>query len=101
MGAHSARWDVTITGGPSPLRPLRPPVLYRAPLPRTKLEAIVPDGQVTGVLEIQGRTVTDVQGGGGPQATTGMLNVPIRGYGYTPLASPPHRRRGWNWCSPG
>jgi hypothetical protein len=58
MRAHSARWDVTITGGQSPLRPLRPPVLYRAPLPRTKLEAIVPDGQVTGVLEIQGRTVT-------------------------------------------
>ena len=58
MGAHSARWDVAITGGQPPLRPLRPPVLYRAPLPRTKLEATVPDGQVTGVLEIQGRTVT-------------------------------------------
>ena len=42
MGAHSARWDVAITGGQPPLRPLRPPVLYRAPLPRTKLEATVP-----------------------------------------------------------
>jgi len=58
MGAHSARWDVAITGGQPPLRPLRPPMLYRAPLPRTKLEATVPDGQITGVLEIQGRTVT-------------------------------------------
>jgi len=58
MGTHSARWDMAITGGQPPLRPLRPPVLYRAPLPRTKLEATVPDGQVTGVLEIDGRTVT-------------------------------------------
>jgi hypothetical protein len=31
--------------------------LYRAPLPRTKLEASVPDGQVTGMIEIDGRTV--------------------------------------------
>src|SRR5215467_4264201 len=39
MGEHSANWDLAITGGQAPLRPLRPPVLYRAPLPRTKLEA--------------------------------------------------------------
>jgi hypothetical protein len=31
---------------------LRPPALYRSPLPRTKLEATVPDGQVTGLLEV-------------------------------------------------
>ena len=48
MGEHSARWDLAIAGEQPPLRPLRPPVLYRAPLPRTKLEAVVPDGQVTG-----------------------------------------------------
>jgi hypothetical protein len=58
MGAHSARWDLAITGGQPPLRPLRPPVLYRAPLPRTKLEATVPDGHLTGELEIDGRAVT-------------------------------------------
>jgi hypothetical protein len=58
MGEHRARWDLAITGGQAPLRPLRPPVLYRAPLPRTKLEATVPDGQVTGVLELDGRQVT-------------------------------------------
>ena len=57
MAGHSARWDLAITGGQPPLRPLRPPALYRAPLPRTKLEASVPDGQVTGMLEIDGRTV--------------------------------------------
>ena len=33
-------------------------LLYRAPLPRTKLEATVPDGQVTGMLQIDGRDVT-------------------------------------------
>ncbi len=58
MRGQSARWDLAITGEQPPLRPLRPPVLYRAPLPRTKLEATVPDGQVAGMLEIDGRNVT-------------------------------------------
>ena len=58
MGARTARWDLAIAGGQPPLRPLRPPVLYRAPLPRTKLEASVPDGQVTGLLDIDGRGVS-------------------------------------------
>ncbi len=57
MGQHTARWELAVTGGQPPLRPLRPPALYRAPLPRTKLEATVPDGQVTGRLEIDGREV--------------------------------------------
>ena len=38
-----------------PLRPLRPAALYRAPLPRTKLEAVVPDGQVMNAMEGRGR----------------------------------------------
>jgi len=58
MGDHSARWDLVLTGEQPPLRPLRPPVLYRAPLPRTKLEAVVPDGHMTGTLEIDGRAVS-------------------------------------------
>jgi hypothetical protein len=58
LGHQSARWDLAITGGQPPLRPLRPAVLYRAPLPRTKLEATVPDGQVTGMLGIDGRSVS-------------------------------------------
>jgi hypothetical protein len=58
MGEQTARWDLAITGGQAPLRPLRPPVLYRAPLPRTKLEATVPDGQVTGMLDVDGRRVS-------------------------------------------
>jgi hypothetical protein len=57
MAGHHARWDLAVTGEQGPLRPLRPAALYRAPLPRTKLEAVVPDGQVTGSLELDGRTV--------------------------------------------
>jgi hypothetical protein len=58
MGEHSAHWDLAITSQQPPLRPLRPPVLYRAPLPRTKLAAVVPDGQVTGMLQVDGREVS-------------------------------------------
>jgi hypothetical protein len=58
MGEHSAHWDLVITGQQPPLRPLRPPVLYGAPLPRTKLEAVVPDGQVAGMLQVDGRAVS-------------------------------------------
>ena len=58
MGEQSAHWDLAIIGRQPPLRPLRPPVLYRAPLPRTKLAAVVPDGQVTGMLQVDGREVS-------------------------------------------
>jgi len=57
LAGRGARWDLAIAGDQAPLRPLRPAVLYRAPLPRTKLEAVVPDGTVTGTLEIGGREV--------------------------------------------
>jgi hypothetical protein len=57
MDGQRARWDLAIAGDQAPLRPLRPAALYRAPLPRTKLEAVVPDGTVTGTLEIGGREV--------------------------------------------
>jgi hypothetical protein len=58
MGERIARWDLAITGGQPPLRPLRPSALYRAPLPRTKLEVPVPDGQVTGMLDVGGQRVS-------------------------------------------
>lgn len=57
MGERTARWDLAITGGQPPLRPLRPSALYRAPLPRTKLEVSVPDGLVTGMLDTDGHQV--------------------------------------------
>jgi hypothetical protein len=56
-GGRTARWDLAITGGQPPLRPLRPALLYRAPLPRTKVEASVPDGLVSGMLVVDGHTV--------------------------------------------
>jgi hypothetical protein len=58
MGDQSARWDLAITVEQPPLRPLRPQALYQAPLPRTKLEATVPDGDVTGMLAVGGREIT-------------------------------------------
>ena len=67
MGARVARWDLSITGGQAPLRSLRPRALYGAPLPRTKLEASVPDGLVTGTLQVDGRAV----GVSGWRGTTG------------------------------
>jgi hypothetical protein len=57
MAGQRARWDLAITGGQPAVRPLRPAVLYRAPLPRTKLEASVPDGLVAGLLEAGGHRV--------------------------------------------
>jgi hypothetical protein len=57
MAGQNARWDLAITGEQASLRPLRPAMLYRAPLPRTKLEATVPDGLVAGLLEVDGRRV--------------------------------------------
>jgi hypothetical protein len=57
VGGRTAVWDLAIAGGQPPFRPLRPAMLYRAPLPRTKLEASVPDGLVTGVLEVDGQRI--------------------------------------------
>jgi hypothetical protein len=57
MEGQAARWDLAVTDGQPPLLPLRPAVLYRAPLPRTKLVATVPDGLVTGTVEVDGRGI--------------------------------------------
>jgi hypothetical protein len=61
MDGRTAHWDLMITAGQPPLRPLRPAVLYRAPAPRTKLVVVVPDGRVNGTLGIDGRAI-DVSG---------------------------------------
>jgi len=57
MGQQTAHWDLTVSSPQPPLQPLRPALLQHAPLPRTKLEASVPDGWVTGTLAVDGRTV--------------------------------------------
>ena len=63
-GQRTSRWDLAISAGNEPLRPLRPGWLYRAPVPRTKLEATVPDGLISGTVEIDGHDlgVTDWRG---------------------------------------
>ena len=58
MGRRTAYWDLTISSPQPPLQPLRPAALLRAPLPRTKLEACVPDGWVTGTVGVDDRTAT-------------------------------------------
>jgi hypothetical protein len=57
MAERTARWELAISGGQPPVRLLRPRALYRAPVPRTKVEASVPDGLVTGLLEVDGHRV--------------------------------------------
>jgi len=56
-----AEWDLAVAGGGSPLRHLRPGALYRLPLPKTKLEAPVPDGVARGQVVLDGALV-DVVG---------------------------------------
>jgi hypothetical protein len=50
-----ASWELTLSGDEPPLRHLRPSALYRLPLPRTKLEAPVPDGIASGRVVLDGR----------------------------------------------
>ncbi len=57
VDGEAARWDLSITSHTPPVRPLRPAVLYHAPLPRTKLEASVPDGLVAGTVHVAGQTI--------------------------------------------
>jgi hypothetical protein len=56
-----AEWNLALSGAGAPLRHLRPGALYRLPLPRTKLEAPVPDGNASGRLVFDGAEV-DVVG---------------------------------------
>lgn len=58
LTGQTASWDLSVSSEQAPLRPLRPALLERAPLPRTKLVASVPDGLVTGTVEAGGQPVT-------------------------------------------
>jgi hypothetical protein len=57
MGHLEARWELSVSASAAPLRPLRPAVLYRAPVPRTKLEVAVPDALISGSVDINGNHV--------------------------------------------
>jgi hypothetical protein len=52
---HAAAWALTFAGAEPPLRHLQKPWLYRAALPRTKLESPQPAVRVSGWVEIDGR----------------------------------------------
>jgi hypothetical protein len=54
-GTHVATWDLRFEPAAPPLRHLPHPVLYRAPLPRTKLESPAPLAQISGSVEVDGR----------------------------------------------
>jgi hypothetical protein len=52
---RSAAWDLTAAGEEAALRHLPRAWMYRAPLPRTKLESPLPDAVFTGWVEAGGR----------------------------------------------
>jgi hypothetical protein len=58
---RSAAWELEPAGEEPPLRHLPRAWMYRAPLPRTKLESPLPDAVFTGWVEAGGRR-TDVAG---------------------------------------
>jgi hypothetical protein len=62
-----AEWELTLSGDEEPLRHLKPNALYRLPLPKTKLEAPLPDGNASGRLVLDGRVIEVV----GWRATAG------------------------------
>src|SRR3954469_4938049 len=62
-----AEWELTLSGDAEPLRHLKPNALYRLPLPKTKLEAPLPDGNASGRVVLDGRVIEVV----GWRATAG------------------------------
>jgi hypothetical protein len=55
---RTASWDLEVAGEAEPLRHLPRGWMYRAPLPRTKLESPLPDAVFTGWIETGGRRTT-------------------------------------------
>jgi hypothetical protein len=62
-----AEWELTLSGDEPPLKHLKPNALYRLPLPKTKLEAPLPDGNASGRVVLDGRVIEVV----GWRATAG------------------------------
>jgi hypothetical protein len=57
-----ARWALRFSGADSELRHLAPELLYRTPLPRTKLTSPYPAARFDGVLELAGRDSIELDG---------------------------------------
>jgi hypothetical protein len=60
-GGRRAVWDLEIAGRARPLRHLGRGALYRAPLPRTKLESPRPDAVFGGAIELGGAPEGDAR----------------------------------------
>ncbi|MGO9488307.1 MAG: hypothetical protein ACLQBB_04675 [Solirubrobacteraceae bacterium] len=58
----AARWSLRFDSLEPPLRHLRPGLLYRTPLPRTKLTSPAPAASFDGVLELAGREPIELCG---------------------------------------
>ncbi len=57
-----ARWSLTFSSAEPELRHLSPELLYRAPLPRTKLTSPAPAASFDGTVEIDGRPAIELGG---------------------------------------
>jgi hypothetical protein len=57
-----ARWSLSFVAAEPELRHLSPALLYRTPLPRTKLTSPAPAATFGGVLELEGRPSIDLDG---------------------------------------
>ena len=57
-----ASWSLRFSGAERELRHLRPELLYRTPLPRTKLTSPAPLLRIEGVLELPGRPALQLEG---------------------------------------
>lgn len=57
-----ARWSLGVQALAPELRHLRPALLYRTPLPRTKLTSPAPLARFDGVLELEGRPPIELSG---------------------------------------
>jgi hypothetical protein len=57
-----ARWSLTFSSSEPELRHLSPELLYRAPLPRTKLTSPAPAASFDGAVELDGRPAIELNG---------------------------------------
>jgi hypothetical protein len=57
MGSGAIRWKLNIRSDASELRHFKQALLYRSPLPRTKLTSPMPAARFDGTIELPGRTL--------------------------------------------
>ena len=95
---RSATWDLAMRGDAEPLRHLPRPWMYRAPLPRTKLESPLPSAVFDGEIAVGDRAPVAVAGWRGMAGHNWAPSTPRPGSGCT--ASPSRTRPARGWTSP-